>query len=173
MIKIKFRPSSHSEDGTIVAVFEDKEVARSVANKIRRLGGTLWENKLMVSGSSLNYGTLREAEAIFQEAGAKSISKPKHHQELIIRVCLPTGITEDAIPLVLDSNTLKLLQELTKACGKPQREVRGKTTVLTFHYCADRKIYYPFKHPDNPYGVFRLSQQNFPVTKTFKIKGLI
>jgi len=173
MIEIKFRPSSHSEDGTIVAVFDDKKTARSIAGKIRHLGGTLWENKLMVSGCSLNYGTLREAEAIFLDAGAKSISKPERHQELIICVYLPTGITDDAIPLVLDSNTAKLLQELMKICDKPQRKVKGKTTILTFNYCADCKIYYPFKQPRHPYGLFRLAQQNFSVTKAFKIKGLI
>jgi len=170
---MKFRPSSHSEDGTVVATFENDDDAKQAINKVRRYGGTKWRNKVMVSGCSLDHNALWNTERIFRECRAKEIKKPERHQELIITVSLPAKATLKTIPLLLDPAVAQTITALTRTCGKPHETIKGNTRILTFSYCKDKKIYYPFKHPNAPHGLLRLEQRDFVVPEKFKIRGLI
>jgi len=175
LVRIKFRPSSHSEDGTVVATFNDETEARHAAKKLgnyarhKRVGCMV---RVHCHGG--NHGTLRKASNIFYRAGAKTVEHfDDNYQELTIEITLPKGATLETFIFLADADTANIIRQLTKTCPPPKQTL-GKTTKITFNY-KGKQIYLKkgYRWEKAPYGLFLLGNHRISLTKTFKFKGLV
>jgi len=175
---IHLRPSSHSEDGTVIASFDRRDQAKLCAEKLARklecASCSSFNRKVKVKCGDCDYGTLDVAMKLLKGYGAKRIEEVGSYQELTIQVTLPPRITIAATPLVLDQNTAELLQNLYEACPAPTRKETETKTVLTFKYKGPT-IYlnFMFKRVEAPFGELWFKHNPKPVPKNFKIAGLI
>jgi hypothetical protein len=143
MIKIRhFRPSSHSEDGTIVATFKNKEEARKAAKKLSDeapgsddFSCSLSENRLILYLCDAEYGTMGTITERLEDF-AEDIREYNQYQELTIEVCLPNKSTLAHLPLVLDRDSLEIVLWLLKT-GKPETRQSKDSYTMVFSYCGE------------------------------------
>ena len=176
---IKFRPSSHSEDGTIVATFEKREVAKKALEKLDQVlqcaSCSVFKKKVKVKCGDCEYGTLDRATHILVRFGAKSVEEVGSYQELTITVTLPPKVTIETSPLVLDKNTASIIKELVAICPRPKQKMTEKETVYTFKYSGP-SIFMPllFVQSESPRGTLWIrGNQTHPIPESITITGLI
>lgn len=171
------RPSSHSEDGTIVAIFDSGDQAESCAKRLarvlKRASCSAFGNKVKVECLNCEHGTLCRAKRILKRGGAKRIKEVDSYQELVISVVLPRGMTVATAPLVLDRDVADILRFLYLKCPPPSREEREDCVILTFVY-AGEAIYTRFKRGGTPVEELWISNtESRLVPGNFRITGLI
>jgi hypothetical protein len=175
---IRLRPSSHSEDGTVIAYFDREDQAKLSAKKLARelesVSCSYFGRKVKVLCCDSEYGALDDARGLLSSYGANDVEEVDSYQELTIQVTLPLRITSAAIPLVLDQNTAELLQNLYDACPEPTREETKTKTVLTFRYKGPT-IYmkFAFRKAGKPSEELWFNNDPRPVPPNFKITGLV
>jgi len=134
-----FRPSSHSEDGTIVATFKNKVEAQKAAKKFNEeareddnYSCSTIENRLILYFGDAQYGTMDEIAERLKYL-ADDIQDYNLYQELTIEVCLPTKSTLAHLPLMLDRDSLEIVMWLLKT-GKPKTRQNKDSYTLIFSY---------------------------------------
>jgi len=144
-ISIKFRPSSHSVDGTVVAEFVDHKTAVNAAKVFRKdfkMPCRAFECTTTVYYGDGEGGCLEDTKKKMIELGAKkaTIYFEEEPQILTITIKVPHGVTRDSLPLVADLEISKLIKLLTPLCTYKKREGR-KYDFLEFKYEGDRIFY--------------------------------
>jgi len=156
----KFRPSSHSDDFTLIATYKDGETAKRVKDALFRMledmkknpegYDTDWDpDEAGVShyGNQVTFevytaGYLDDVEALLEKiAKPDSIECYQNYQEITIYVEIPKGLTLDAAMLVLDKDEVEALRWLRKHCGEPKVTDNGKNQLLEWFYAGD-EIYF-------------------------------
>jgi len=170
---LKFRPSSHSEDFTLIATYKDEETAKKVKDALFKMledmkknpegydtdwdpdeaGVSHYENQ--VTFEVYTGGYLDDVEALLEKvAKPQSVECYQNYQEVTIYVEVPKGLSLDAATLVLDRDEAEAIKWLRKRCGKPEVIDNGKSQILKWFYTGD-EIYYD--------GVLNLEGFEFPV----------
>jgi len=172
MIEIKFRPSSHSEDGTIVATFSNEERAKEVAKRLKRYGARRLDCRVGVSCSDAEYGTLDRVNNIFNECDAEDMEQYDLYQEFIIEVTLPIGVPFSAVPLIVDRETAEIIAKLTRWLGKPEEKLTRRSKKLIYRYEGEEYVYSSHFSELEPFGVLYIRNKRTPLTRAVKVRGL-
>lgn len=153
---LKFRPSSHSEDYTIIATYENKSDAENVEEALLKMLGDMKKNmdgydtdwspdEAYVSSDGervifevYSAGYLEDVESVLRKV-AKPVELDcyTNYQRLEISVSVPSGVTPESALLILGKKEAEALRWLLKYCGKPQIEDSGKRGVFKWYYEGD------------------------------------
>jgi len=172
MLSVKFRPSSHSEDGTIVATFKSVEDAKKAFNLVRLRGGRRLENQVAVACNDAESGTLNEVREILEGCNPSRIEDYGIHHKLVIEVTLPKQVTLKTVPLVVDRETANIVMRLVNWLGNPEEITTPKTKKLIFHYEGDEYIFSNHISSDEPYRAMYIADHRVRLTKAVKVRGL-
>jgi hypothetical protein len=140
VIVLKFRPSSHSEDGSVVGTFKDAEEAKAAARRARdrlRCSCRAYQNRAVAHYGDGEDGCLEKTRRFMRKAGAikTTVHREECEQFLDITIRLPNGITRKTVPVVLDKDTQDLIKVLSFL---PCQKIETKTHALwTYHYAFD------------------------------------
>jgi hypothetical protein len=169
----RFRPSGHSEDGTVIAKFKTEALARAAAEKLRqKLRIQCGRNKKTVAVylHDENWGTFEKARELLKQLG---VPNPQTYaediiQDLTITITVPKGISDEAMPLVVDRETTRLIGLLRAHCKCTKREGK-RCTVLEFKYTGD-SIY----RLDRKRGIkeITINEDTVKLGPHVKVKGL-
>ena len=157
----KFRPSSHSDDFTLIATYKDEESARKVEDALKRLLKDMEENiddydtdwspdeaSVSLDGNKVWFevytaGYLDDVESVIRKvAKPENIECYANYQEITVRVRIPKGLTIESAMLVLDKEEAEAIKWFIEKCGKPAiKECGDNTQILEWFYSGD-EIYY-------------------------------
>ena len=174
MFVIYFRPSSHSEDGTIVATFKTQKHAAEALRKLKHLGARRLDKKVGVACLDAEYKTIEKCKEILGELSPINVEETEdYRQEVIIEATVPLGTTLETAPLMLDQRDLQILKGLIKECGKPELVNTKKKTIIRFRSVNEDMLFTKRNPlPNEKYGKFWFGANQVLVTKTFRVKGL-
>jgi hypothetical protein len=152
----KFRPSSHSEDYTLIATYEDEETAKKVRDALFKMledmkknpegYDTDWdpdEAEVSQCGDQVTFevytaGYLDDVEALLEKvAKPQSVECYQNYQEITIYVQVPKGLSLDAAMLVMDKDEAEAIKWLRKYCGEPEVLDNGKSRIFKWDYAGD------------------------------------
>jgi hypothetical protein len=154
-VLLSFRPSSHSDNYTIIGKFETSKQADKAYEKMRKLieeadkeGNKLdvdWgsEEASVLSGENevefivYTAGYTEPIEAILEEEGAKSIESFVNMQLLTITVALPPQVNVNLAALLLGHTDAHAISYLNECCGKAEEVTRDGMNLLVWHYRGD------------------------------------
>jgi hypothetical protein len=161
VMRIKFRPSSHSADLTIVATYKNTEEAKKIEKTLIRLIDEAQNDSsndfiLEFDPTETYVGRTRNRVYLYtntdddlpktqsfirENSNPQNIEAIADYQELTIYVKMAKNLVTQnqigpALALVLDGSEVKLLEWLTKNCGKPQttRDNDKTQTLLKWSY---------------------------------------
>ncbi|MGD6805815.1 MAG: hypothetical protein ACQCN4_02525 [Candidatus Bathyarchaeia archaeon] len=156
----KFRPSSHSEDYTIIASYQTDEDAAKAQKAVDELlkdmekqpenYDTDWspdEAQVSTCGNQVSFavysaGSLDDVESALQkEAEPESLNCYTNYQELTIMVKVPKGLTPQSAILVLDTAEAEAIKWLTEHIGNPKITEEENEQTYEWFYAGD-EIYY-------------------------------
>jgi len=174
MYTIHFRPSSHSEDGTVIATFKTAHDAVKALRRLKHFGARQVKNQVAIACLNAEYETLERANKILSKMQTVKIENFKeYHQIIIIEAVLPPKTSLKNAALVLDKKDVQLLMGLTRICGSPQTINMKKHTVLRFKYVGDDMLFSNFHQiPEEPYGRIWVEHNSLPLTKNFRVRGI-
>ena len=157
---LKFRPSSHSEDFTIIAEYATPAQANKAEAILKKMLEDMktheddydsdWEpDEASVSAYGRNVSfevyTAGYLSHVISTMNKLKPIKPlevfRNYQEIAIKLTLPEGMTIETIPLVFDARDVKAVRWLTEKCGKPKRIKWNGKEQLMWLYKGD-EIYY-------------------------------
>ncbi len=156
----KFRPSSHSEDYTIIATYQTDEDATKAQKAVEKLlkdmakqpenYDTDWspdEAQVSTCGNQVTFevysaGSLDDVEAALQEAAdPETLNCYSSYQEVTISVKIPKGLTPQTAMLVLDKDEAEAIKWLTEHIGDP-KIIAGENGEQTYEwFYAGDEIY--------------------------------
>jgi len=165
-ILVNFRPSSHSEDYTVVADFENEKRAKKVAAKLHTRSV---KNQVITRTSCVYLADAEEVERDLEKAGARKTQILNSYQKLLIKIATPEGAQEEVLPLFLSMAMVEVLKILKKVCKKPREEKKGGRTSLVFRYVGERIFY----RDERKRGIFFFGGQDFPVDENVQVKILL
>jgi len=166
----KYRPSSHSDDYSIVATYKDFKKAAKVEKALEKLledikkhendYDTDWnpdEARVSQDGCKVWFevytaGYLEDVESvIYKVAVPQEVECYQNYQELTIRVNLPRGLTLESAMLVLEREEAEALKWFKNVCGEPKiiGVESGSQTIEWFYsgdeICSDGTLYIGFE----------------------------
>jgi hypothetical protein len=147
----KFRPSSHSEDFTIIARYQDGEKAKRAYDALRKLIDYLREHeekidwspdeaKIWINGNKIRFdvytaGYLDDVESVMRTAAnPDSVEWWTNYQQLEISVRVPHGLTPQAAMIVLDKEEAQAIRWLVENCGEPKVTELGNQDKWSWIY---------------------------------------
>jgi len=149
----KFRPSSHSDDYTVIATYKDRRAAEKVRDALERLLDYARNNeealdidwspdeaRVAADGNEVTFrvytsGYLDDVESVMRTAGSpEDVECYANYQELVVKVRLPQGLTTEAAMLVLDREEADAIKWLNDNCGPPKVTKRGNEDEFEWHY---------------------------------------
>jgi len=155
--QVSFRPSSHSHDYTIVAIYETSEEAKKAKEQVMKLLAemekdpnaylvdwdpeeaevSLKDNKLFFSVYTAGY--LDEAERKIEATGPKKMNTYENYQELTIQITTPKGVTLETAGLILPAEEVSALKWLYTFLGKPTIKPHSDPDkqILEWKYSGD------------------------------------
>jgi len=157
----KFRPSSHSDDYTIIATYKDMKKAEKVKKALERLLKDMEENEddydvdwspdeayVSLDGNRVWFevytaGYLDDVESVIRKvAKPENIECYANYQEITVRVRIPEDLTIESAMLVLDKEEAEAIKWFRENCGEPEVKNCGDgTQILEWFYSGD-EIYY-------------------------------
>jgi len=156
----KFRPSSHSEDYTIIATFNDEKTAEKVEGALLRMLEDMRNNledydvdwspdeaHVTTNGNQVIFEVYTAGYLDDVESLIRKIAKPlcvecyQDYQEIVICVKVPKGLSPEMALLVLDKDEAEAIKWLMKTCGEPKIVEAGKHWIFKWLYSGDG-IYY-------------------------------
>jgi len=165
---IPFRPSSHSTDLTIVAVFSNEEAANKKFKKFKceDTRVTKYQNKIIVN---MLHGSLSKAEKIqrrLSKLNPTQIIVYDDYQEATIEFPIPPNTPREHLPLLLSPAELAIYRKV-KLKGKLLKH-KNKTIIKY----KGEKIYFHYTDPLTQKKVeyFIINGKNIPCPKTVKVK---
>jgi len=151
----KLRPSSHSEDLTLIATFGSEERAEKAYDSLKSLLGDMdqepekyvvdWspdEADVELRGNEILFsvytaGDLDDVEDVLREL-AEKVECFTGYQELVIEAEVPKGLTPESAMLVLDADEAEAVRKLTELCGRPEVSKDGDKQFFVWLYKGDR-----------------------------------
>jgi hypothetical protein len=148
-MQIRFRPSSHSEDVSLVATYNNVKTAKKVAGRLKRfvadcknnpkkydLDWSADEAQISATKNKVNFyvytaGYLEEVEAII---AAENPVDYLDYQGIDVTVTLPKALTTATMALVLTPEEVEMLKWLKLILGRPKVKSNGKILMLNWHY---------------------------------------
>ena len=164
-MRIRFRPSSHSDDCTIIARYGTEKAAKQGLDKLRRFlkklrvhkrhagwntpldtdwhpseaGVTLKKKKLKFQVYTDDF--VKQVLKVFERSKPKKITVLHEHLEIRITLMIPTKTTLNFLPLMLTLSEAKIVQELNRLCGLPRCVTRmGKQYFYWYFKGEEAKI---------------------------------
>ena len=156
-IKICLRPSSHSEDYTLVAEYASEEAAAKTVKALKRVRNMATKDEIDVDwngedaqitrkGKTVKFivntgGSINEAKAAMHIQTPKGFGAYTNYQELTITVKVPKGIARNVgiVPLVMNPEEANAILCLISSCGEPEVTRCGKKhEILTWNYRGER-----------------------------------
>ena len=152
---LSFRPSSHSDNYTIVGKFETSKQADKACEKIQELieetdkrGNKLnvdWgsgdasvsSEKNEVEFTVYTAGYIEPIEAVLEDEGAKRVECFVNLQCLTITVVLPPQVNANLVALLLGHDDAHAIDYLNNHCEKVEEIPRGGVNILIWHYRGD------------------------------------
>jgi len=149
---MKFRPSSHSEDYTLIATYKTKAAAKGAFSGVERLledmntnpddYNTDWSPESaevslkagQVIFSVYSGGSPEDVEAVMKKFKPAKLKEYEGFQEVRVTVKIPLKLTMKSAELVLDKQELQVIKWLKKEVGKPEVEVDGEQQSLIWEY---------------------------------------
>ena len=135
----KFRPSSHSEDYTIMATYKTAEDAGRAQVALDKLlkdmeehaedYDTDWspeEAQFSTAGNQLSFevysaGSVDDVESVLEEApNVEKVECYTNYQEITVTVKVPKGLTLQTAMLVLDKEESEAIKWFTRVVGSPK-----------------------------------------------------
>ena len=154
---LQFRPSSHSEDYTLVATYTNKAKAMKAYKALKRFlrraeddegvkerDWSLDEAKVYLHNRKVLFsvytsGCLDQIRAVLNTHHPIDLKEYKDYQEVEIRVKLPPGVTADIANLFLPKDQAVAFGKLKQLCSTKIRRNK-RSTVFIFRY-AGEEIY--------------------------------
>ncbi len=152
----RFRPSSHSDNYTVIATYRSDRVAEKVKEALLKMledmrrnpesydtdwdpdEAAVWRDGNHVMFEVYTAGYLEDVDALLRKvAKPQSIECYVNYQELTICVSVPKGLSVEAAMLVLDRDEAEAVKWLTENCGKPEIEENEKERILKWFYKGD------------------------------------
>ena len=153
----KFRPSSHSDDYTIIATYRDAGRAEKVRRALERLLKDMekhpddynvdWspdEARILLDGEKVWFevytaGYLEDVESVIRKVSKpENIECYRYYQELRVRVRVPKGLTAEVALLVLDKEEAEAIRWFRENCGEPKViDCGDDTQILEWFYSGD------------------------------------
>ena len=135
----KFRPSSHSEDYTIIATYKTSEDAGKAQAALDKLFkdmeehaenyDTDWspeEAQFSTAGNQVTFevysaGSVDDVESTLNEAAnVEKVECYTNYQEITVTVKVPKGLTPQTAMLVLDKEESEAIKWFTRVVGTPK-----------------------------------------------------
>jgi hypothetical protein len=169
MIQIlpNFRPSSHSDNYTVVADFQNEKAAKKVATELHDKSV---KNQVISRVTGVYLVEAEEIEEDLKKAGAIKTQILTSYQKLLIRISAPEGAREELLPLFLSHATIEVLRTLRKLCKKPVEEKKDGKTCLVFRYVGERIFY---RDERSKRTIFFFGSQDFPTDENVQVKVLL
>jgi hypothetical protein len=164
----KFRPSSHSDDSTIVAVFKTNQQAQDIADRLEQQA-TVNGKKLTVVTSNAEYGTSKNVETTLRRFKPQALEVYEYYQELKVMVKVVAGASPDALPLIMPTAVTTILVELLKRCPVEIAH-KGKFDQWTFHYRGEG-IFFGF-YGNTAQEAFEFDETSIPLPKGIHVQVL-
>lgn len=174
---LSLRPSSHSESYTLLAVFDSREKAAKTTRAMRKYRARCRNNKVLITIANVIQEDIDGIHEIIDKTDAVIEEPTDGYQELIITITLPPKISISAMPLIVDGETAKIVEQLYKSCPPPTRKDAKTYTRLKFNYAGPVIFYQPPKKIARKFhecGEFIFD--DLPWLKAgehFKVRGLI
>lgn len=137
----KFRPSSHSDDFTLIATYRNDKAAKRVKDALLKMLKDMEKNPDDYDTDWMpdDAGVASDGEKVYfevytagylecVEALLNKVAKPlnieyyRDYQELEISVKVPKGLTPEIAQLVLGREEAEAIKWLTETCGRPEVE---------------------------------------------------
>lgn len=169
----KFRPSSHSENYTIIAAYPSKQQAAKAQKAVEQLLEDMakkpnnykvdWspdEAELLTWDDTVSFrvytaGYLENVEVILQEkAKPSTIKYHTDYQELTISVKLPKNLTLQTASLVLDREQAKAIEWLTNHVGSPKITQDKDSETYVWDYAGDELYREGYLYLDYEFAVY-------------------
>jgi len=156
---LKFRPSSHSTDLTVIGTFKSAKEAKNFEQKLRTFvkqvdddvirqdfdwngsNASVFRNGKKVYFNADTNGNLDEIEDLMgSDPSIKNVSTCEDYQELTVTLHTDEKLqlknVSDALALVLSPEDVTLIRELNKECGKPKMwlDPQTKRQEFVWHY---------------------------------------
>jgi len=138
-ITVSFRPSSHSDDGTIVAMFKSEKEAKTAAKKLEMVGDKQkkqHKNLVLVGFWNADFGTIPPIVQELKKLGATQTRVYDSYQELTVEFEFPLDVSPKMLPLLFDADSLGIWNWFSKRCKKQTFKRNGKQ-IVQFFYCGD------------------------------------
>ena len=153
----RFRPSSHSEDITLIARYADPADADKAYDALKRLlkdmeenideyevdwssdeaGVELWDKHTVVF-NVYTAGYLEDVEAVLRRfKSLQKIDAYTNYQEVVITVKLP-ATSKEAAALILEPEELNAIRWLEQHCKCEQEKLKDGNLALKFYYAGDQ-----------------------------------
>lgn len=153
----KFRPSSHSDDYTVIASFNSLQDASLAFSALEIMLEDMrnnpedysadWspdeasvcvnEDKRRLRFDVNSGGYLSEVVNLMMKVGASKIEVYKYYQKLTISLEVPAGIPLETITLILDEEEVEAMRWLLENCGRPAVEEDGEVWRYVWTYAGD------------------------------------
>ena len=147
----KFRPSSHSDEYTIIAKYQTVEEAKKVREAVEKVINDFDSLDVdWTSDDAYTYCRDKEVVVTVYTAGdldplinsiktikPSSVEYYTEYQELLIRVEVPEGATLAEAMLLFDTSEAAVARFLTENCGEPEGVKVGDKYFLQWSYAGD------------------------------------
>jgi len=155
MIRLKFRPSSHSDDITLIAYYKTDKKADKAEQVMQRLIKDMkqldhdyeldWdpdEANVSVNGDQVVFevytaGYLEDVYVTLVKTGATKIEAFQDYQEVTIQLVVPLKASMETLPLLLKNDDVALMKWLTETCGQPKIIKEENQTKIEWFYRGD------------------------------------
>ena len=154
----KFRPSSHSDDYTLIATYKGTVRAEKAEKALKKLLKDMkdhsedydadWspdEAHVSVSGKKVWFevytaGYLDDVESVLRKVAVpEEVECYSDYQELTVRVTVPKELTPESAMLVLEKEEAEAIKWFRENCGEPKVEDCGDGAhqTLEWFYSGD------------------------------------
>jgi hypothetical protein len=155
MMQFTFRPSSHSDDYTVIGKFKTEKQAAKACEAIEKLIDNAgrknckldidWDPEdayVANDGTEVVFnvytaGSTDPIEDVMRKNQVEAITLFVDMQNLTIAVALPPHVTADLVALILNHDDACAVKYLNDHCGKAKKITRANKTVLVWHYRGD------------------------------------
>jgi hypothetical protein len=185
MFKVKFRPSSHSTDLTLIATYgsadeaaASEKVLLAFAAKLEKAGANPYDwlpDNIEVHhrGKQLRFaaetnGQLNEIEDELRSHGSpKTIQRFEYLQDLTITATFPStqlleNVSVEILILVFGGAQARLIKGLQEECGTPKKRANKNKLTLTWTYSGN----YAYNEDENQlFGVSLRGLENWAVER--------
>jgi hypothetical protein len=146
---IKFRPSSHSDNYTVIATYKDSKTAEKAHEKLRKFVENLPEDAPVdwgpdeaccsLDGNTVRFdvdtaGDTNDVECILQSEAPTALQVTADYQEVDVSLQVKKSVTIESLPLILSKTEAAAFAHMVRLCGRPAEEMHGDTKILRWTY---------------------------------------